>query len=390
MFITILFYILFAYLSLNVLYYFTFSAAGTRSNHQTHTVPGSTLAKIAVFIPAYKEDGVIVDTATQALEQDYPRDRFEVVVIADSMMPETIKALSSLAVTTLEVVFDQSTKTKAINKAMDTLVDEFDIALVLDADNIMERQLLKKVNDAFVKGAKVVQAHRTAKNTEGHLAMLDAVSEEVNNTIFREGHSNLGLSSALIGSGMAFDYGLFRHHMSQIEAIGGFDKELELRLLKEGTKIHYLKDALVYDEKVSNTQVFQKQRTRWIAAQIRYGVGALPNAFWHLITRGNIDYFDKALQFVLLPRLILLGVLVLLAPFAILFPSAMTFGLTGLCTVFFLSLAMAIPRHLLNKQLMQSIVHLPKVFVAMVTALVGFRKAKNNFLHTPHQNIPLS
>jgi len=35
------------------------------------------------------------------------------------------------------------------------------------------------------------------------LALLDGISEEINNNIFRKGHQTLGLSSALIGSGMA-------------------------------------------------------------------------------------------------------------------------------------------------------------------------------------------
>jgi hypothetical protein len=49
-----------------------------------------------------------------------------------------------------------------------------------------------------------VQGHRTAKNTNNSWAILDAISEEINNNIFRKGHRVLGLSSAIIGSGMAF------------------------------------------------------------------------------------------------------------------------------------------------------------------------------------------
>jgi cellulose synthase/poly-beta-1,6-N-acetylglucosamine synthase-like glycosyltransferase len=39
--------------------------------------------KIAVLIPGYKEDGVIIEVAT-ALQQEYPSNLYDVVIIADS------------------------------------------------------------------------------------------------------------------------------------------------------------------------------------------------------------------------------------------------------------------------------------------------------------------
>ena len=77
------------------------------------------------------------------------------------------------------------------------------------------------------------------------MALLDAISEEINNHIFRKGHRSLCLSSAIIGSGMAFDYQLFKEYMTTLQAVGGFDKELELKLLHNGYKIDYLPDAMV-------------------------------------------------------------------------------------------------------------------------------------------------
>ena len=78
-----------------------------------------------------------------------------------------------------------------------------------------------------------------AKNLDTPLARLDALSEAVNNHVFRRGHAALGLSAALIGSGMAFDYALFAELMAQAEAVGGFDKELELTLTRRGIRIAY-------------------------------------------------------------------------------------------------------------------------------------------------------
>ena len=50
--------------------------------------------------------------------------------------------------------------------------------------------------------------------------------------------------------------------MKSIKAVGGFDKEIELQILKETRIIGYLEDAYVYDEKVQKAEVFSNQRRR--------------------------------------------------------------------------------------------------------------------------------
>ena len=57
---------------------------------------------------------------------------------------------------------------------------------------------------------------------------------EINNSIFRLGHVNLGMSAALIGSGMAFEYPLFYDAMMDNTSVGGFDRVLEMKLLYKG------------------------------------------------------------------------------------------------------------------------------------------------------------
>ena len=170
---------------------------------------------------------------------------------------------------------------------------------------------LKKINAAFEHNFIAVQGHRTAKNTNNSWATLDAISEEINNNIFRKGHRVLGLSSAIIGSGMAFKYNYFKSLMSTVTAVGGFDKEIELKMLKEGRKIVYLEDAVVFDEKIQKSEVFGNQRRRWLSAQLHYFRKDFLNALKDLILKGNIDYFDKAIQFIQPPRILLLGAVIL-------------------------------------------------------------------------------
>lgn len=76
----------------------------------------------------------------------------------------------------------------------------------------------------------------------------------------------LGFSSALIGSGMAFDYKWFRENIACCTT-SGEDKELEALLLRQGIYIDYLDDVRVLDEKVQGEGAYYNQRRRWIAAQ---------------------------------------------------------------------------------------------------------------------------
>lgn len=348
------------------------------------------LQKIAVFIPGYKEDEVIVEAAKQALEQSYPADKYEVIVIADSFQDSTLMELSKLPLQTIQVQFESSTKAKALNAAMEVLDESYDIALILDADNLMDPHFLSKINAAFTEEVSAVQGHRTAKNLNTNLAVLDAISEEINNHIFRKGHRAVKLSSAIIGSGMAFRYPLFKTVMKDIHAIGGFDKELELRLLKDKHLIEYLDDALVYDEKVQKADAFSNQRRRWLSAQLYYFRKDIGPAIWHLLRYGQIDYFDKAIQFIQPPRVLLLGgvlactLLFGLTNLLIQIENAYIWAWMALSVCCISALLLSVPAAHWNKKTGKALLSLPKGMLLMLGSLLRIKGANKRFIHTKH------
>ena len=375
-----------------VLYLFFFAVAGL-FYRQPAFRKDAVLRRTIVLIPAYKEDGVIVEVARDAIRQDYPRALFDVAVIADSLQPQTLADLRSLPVKVIEVQFEKSTKTKALNRAMEVLGDDYDIAVVLDADNLMARDFLQKVNAGLHPGLSAVQGHRTAKNLDAPLAIMDAASEEINNHIFRKGHRAAGLSSAIIGSGMAFRYGYFKELMRDIRAIGGFDKEIELRMLKAGHTIGYLDDAIVFDEKIRKAEAFTNQRRRWLSAQINYFRSDIGPAVLELFTKGNTDYFDKAVQFILPPRILLLGtvlpasVLFTAVNFILEIPAAYTYSWL-MCLALCLSVfAMSLPHSFYNLHTLKAMTGLPKGMLLMLGALLKVRGANRQFLHTEHHPV---
>jgi len=396
--INILEYILAGYLGITVIYNLIYALAGL-FKLRNRKAKENRLRKIAVLIPGYKEDKVILQTAKVSLRQDYPKEKYEVIVIADSFSHETLQKLREMPIRVVEVIFENSTKSKALNKTMSQIPNDYDIAVILDADNLMAADFLSKINDGFNQGFRVIQGHRVAKNTDTSFAILDAISEEINNHIFRKGHRVLGLSSALIGSGMAFEYLFFKNMMADIKAIGGFDKELELKLLRDRQTIGYLENALVYDEKTQKADNFQRQRKRWLSAQFIYFSNYLGSGLKHLFLKGNIDFFDKVLQLAFLPRVLLLGVLFLCSAVSIganllsLPFIESNFGTnwlfwTGLFIVTGLTLLLSTPRKFFSFRTLKAISSLPRAFLLMFGSLFKLKGANKKFIHTVHGDHP--
>ena len=106
-------------------------------------------------------------------------------------------------------------------------------------DSTYHDRIVANVNDAFeVAATKAIQFHCISKNRDTAAARMDAIFEEINNAIFRKGHINLGISSALAGSGTAYDFTWFKTNVMKARTAGE-DKELEALLLRQEIFIDY-------------------------------------------------------------------------------------------------------------------------------------------------------
>lgn len=379
-------------LAFSTLYIFIFALAGLFYKQPIYK-KNTALSRIVVLIPGYKEDETIIETVKISLLQTYPKNSFDVVVIADSFLTQTLQILKTLPIRIIEVKFDNRTKVKALSKAMDQLDFPYDIVIVLDADNLMSPDFLAKINDAFSSNFKIFQGRRKAKNMNTPLAVLDTLSEEINNHIFRKGHRALGLPSALTGSGMAFQYDFFKALMKTATAVGGFDKEIELKLLKNKINIEYLNDAIIFDEKTENSIAFTSQRRRWLAAQFHYFRYYFVDSFKTLLTKRNFAYFNKTVQFIQPPRILLLATILVLGPSIIIMNIFIenyfiyNYIWSGIITFCLLSFLFSIPRTFYNISTLKALIWLPQGILLMLTALFRIKGANNHFLHTKHSSI---
>jgi cellulose synthase/poly-beta-1,6-N-acetylglucosamine synthase-like glycosyltransferase len=183
--------------------------------------------------------------------------------------------------------------------------------------------------------------------------------------------------------------------MLDIKAIGGFDKELELTMLRDGIKIEYLVDAVVLDEKVQDKAVFENQRKRWLAAQFIYFRKFVWAGIVQFVTRLNIDFIDKVYQMVMPPRILLLGVVTIITAAMGLFAliniewisQTLALNFTDWFIVWalvILAFAFSVHRKFYTKKTLMAILTLPMGFWLMFTLLFKLKGANKTFIHTQH------
>ena len=335
-----------------------------------------------ILYPAYNEDRVIVNSVHTFLGQYYPYKGFHVAVISDHMQPETNEKLAQLPITLLQPVFEKSSKAKAMQYALTQIQGVYDYVVILDADNVVESDFLANLNEVCNKGYEAIQCHRCAKNSNNNIAVLDGVSEEINNTIFRKAHNRIGLSSALIGSGMCFSFKWFKENVYKLSTAGE-DRELEALLLRQKIHIHYEPTIHVYDEKVSNKDNFQKQRLRWMTAQIQSLFSLLPY-IPQAIAEGNIDYIDKTFQQALIPRSMLIVLTFMLAVIITLLSRVWCLKWWLLFLFICLSLYVSTPKQLRSHSVFGKLLSIPSLVWKMLLNILKIDRKNTDFIHTTH------
>lgn len=363
--------------------YFLIFAVASRFPNKIKVVENAPLNRYLVIFPAYKEDAVIEGSISQFLKQEYPKSNYDVVVIADDFQVSTLEALEKYDVQVLIPTYTKRSKAAALKLAMNySLGISYDAVVILDADNHVDTDFLNRINAVFAERQPAIQVRRVAKNQKTDIAYLDGLSEEINNSIFRQGHNNFGLPAALSGSGMVFEINWFRSTIEKIDSVGE-DKELEYFLLKDRVETIYLDDVYVYDEKVNKNKDMSNQRKRWIAAQLDIFL-KLFRQLGMIIKEKNWALFDKLVQWSMPPRILILGWGLIGIPiFYFLFPVNLVLWLI-VYGLFLLALLLGLPNRYYNRRTVQAFFKLPAIFIAILRSFIGLRSARTTFIHTSH------
>ncbi|MGN0282777.1 MAG: glycosyltransferase [Prevotella sp.] len=373
--------ILFVVIALTVIYMTVYAISSQFA--RTPEIPKTKrLNRFIVLIPAYKSDSVIEQTTKAILAQTYPQRLFDVVVISDHQTELTNFHLAQHPITLLIPNFKYSTKAKSLQYAINNLPQFkiYDIVVILDADNIVLPEFLEELNSAYeYAGTKAIQVHRLSKNRDTASAMLDATFEEINNSIFRLGHISVGLPSATAGSGMAFDFNWFKDNIVKVKAAWE-DKELEALLIRQHIFVDYFDHILVFDEKTRNSKDFNRQRSRWATTQfytIIKNIKYLPSAIFNK----QYDLIDKILQWMLVPRTIMMGIIVIMSlvlPF-VYFTLAVKWWIIAAWIL--LIFAIATPNYLVDKRWERAFFVAPFIMFKTIIQITTLFRSKKKFIN---------
>ena len=219
----------------------------------------------AVIIAARNEEAVIANLIKSLKKQNYPKEHYEIYVIVnnctDNTEEEARKAGAKVIVCTEKV----KSKGEVLKFTFNKLKKEKDIDayVIFDADNLVHRDFLSKMNDSLNMGYSVVQGFRDTKNvSDNWLSCSYAIMYYIQNLFLNKSRYNVGKSSFLNGTGF----------MVKKEVIDkyGFDpitltEDIEFTAMcaVNGEKIAFASKAITYDEQVVNFKDSLKQRKRW-------------------------------------------------------------------------------------------------------------------------------
>ena len=304
--------VLYILVSLTVLYLGIFALASMVSRHSE--IPKSqTENRFIILIPAFRNGPATLRTVASILGQVYPQRLFDVTVISDHLDEMSNFRLAQQPITLLTPIFKKSSRARSLQLAVNNLPQFklYDIVVILNPGSIVEPDFLRQVNDAYeAAGTKAIQLHRMSQNHDTAPARLSAVFEEINNSIFRRGHITLGLSAASAGSAMAFEFKWFKQNIMTAHTSWD-DKELEVLLLRQHIYVDYFDNILVLEEKFRKAEDFNRQRRRWALSQVSTALRNLRFLPLAILNR-HYDLIDKILQWMLIPRMIVMGIIMLM------------------------------------------------------------------------------
>lgn len=297
--------------------------------------------------------------------QLYPRDKYDIAVAATQLPEEDLIVLLQMPVNIVVPDKEQCTKVYAIQQVMERYSpNEYDMLIIFNSDNRIVPTALSLFNNAYYSGCDAIQAHRMTENLTTSIAVLNATSEEINNNLFRKAHTRMGFSSALIGSAMAFDFGMFHGLAPKLKG-SDISKAMETALLKENIFTEYLEEVVCYSKKEENANGYEAQRLGWLRSQYSstiFAIKKLPIAF----LQGEWDYSNKLFQWLLPSRFLLIVYILVFAITTTILDWTLCFKWYILLLFIGITFLIALPEGEVNKRFKRAIWALPILVFASI------------------------
>jgi len=268
--------------------------------------------KFAIIIPAHNEEKVIERTLRSVFRVDYPKELYDVIVVADNCTDQTAKiALECGAIVFQRVDPVRRGKGYALNWITPQVLERlpssgYDACVFMDADSVMMPQFLEEMNRSLHEGHRIIQSSDLVlDNSTSWRVQLILIAFALQNYVRLLGKSRLGFSVLLKGNGMCFDAGVLRT-IRWDESSLGEDLDMGVDLIRRGEKIHFNPDAVVYALMPEQASSATTQRIRWEGgrfASLRRRVPKLLREAWQ---KKSMDLFEAAIDAAFPPLAVLL------------------------------------------------------------------------------------
>ena len=264
----------------------------------------SKLSRFVVVVPAHNEEAQIATTVQSLKAVDYPPELFEVLVVADNCTDATAAIAQAAGARVLERKNDKLRgKGYALEHAFDSILADtaVDAAVVVDADTVVSRSLLKAFSARLELGYLAVQAEYGVRNPDASWrTRLMAVALGMFHRLRSLGRERLQVSAGLRGNGMCFATRLLREHPHKAFGLVE-DVEYGIAIGLQGVRIAYADEAQVYGEMVSSAAASQTQRQRWEGGRMQLVREKLPRLVGRAIAERNLMLFDLAMDLAIPP-----------------------------------------------------------------------------------------
>jgi cellulose synthase/poly-beta-1,6-N-acetylglucosamine synthase-like glycosyltransferase/peptidoglycan/xylan/chitin deacetylase (PgdA/CDA1 family)/spore germination protein YaaH len=260
---------------------------------------------VAVLIPAYNEEAVIVRTIRSVLNSDYKNLR--VIVIDDGSRDRTAEVAASayaqqIAAGRLQVLTERNQgKAAALNYALERISEE--IYVGIDADTVIAPDAISKLIPHFEDPAIGAIAGNAKVGNRVNLWTRWQALEYITSQNFERRALNLFHVITVVPGAI----GAWR--TAPVKAAGGYplntvaeDADLTMGLLEQGWKVDYEDRALAYTEAPINARGLMRQRFRWsfgtLQAVWKHRAAFIRNKAMGLFALPNILIFQMCLPLV--------------------------------------------------------------------------------------------
>ncbi len=230
--------------------------------------PAKHYHKYAVLIAARNEAEVIGNLIESVYLQDYPQELVDIFVVADNCTDDTARVAAQAGAVCYER-FDATRQTKGYALAFlvdrirrDFGIDRYEGYFVFDADNLLKRDYISRMNDAFDAGEKIVTSYRNSKNFEANwIAASYGLHWLRTSRMEHRARSLFRCAARVQGTGFLFSWELIRDGWKYTSLTE--DRAFCADAVVNGYRISYQHQAEFFDEQPETLRVALRQRLRW-------------------------------------------------------------------------------------------------------------------------------